>query len=648
MYGLFKVREPQNRKGFTLTELLVTIAIIAVVAAISIPIINNVIETSKREAIAADQEQINAFIAKYNKSGGYTYDGNGKFVGYVDKNGDGIASEDEKLEELIIDERFGVVVTVEDAPSNPQQISFNNPPLANFIVVGYKGKLTPPSLTVTGQAGIAIDPTSVSIADFVEPYSWSITSGTLPSGLSLNPSTGVVSGTPVVATNEARVVITVTDANGVKSSQEHLYSFTAPATLSPETQNIIGQATLPITPTTVSIENFTEPYSWSVTSGTLPEGLTLNTETGVVSGTPTQPTSETTVVITISDAAGNVKNQIHNYEFAAEPMVTPETQSISGVVGVDINPTTASLSGFQGATTWRVSAGTLPSGLSLNVNTGVVSGTPTATYPEANVVLEVEDDRGVKRTQVHTYTVSPAPTVSPTSVTVSGLSGQAITPTSVSTSNFVAPVVWTVTSGTLPTGLSLNSTTGSVSGTPTQAVTGRVVVITATDSRGLTRTQTHTYNIAAPEIVVVDYGVNTSGVTGGWYYDDCWNPPGTSRVGTTGSFFYQDSNGLSINAPYWGCGTASSNNNVNLAGVTSATITFSWSGVAYYGNSSVDWQLADGSRAGYTFRGLSSQSSQGLTTITVPITNGGNGKVNFGAGNTNGGRFYLHQLKFNY
>jgi hypothetical protein len=100
-------------------------------------------------------------------------------------------------------------------------------------------------------------------------------------------------------------------------------------------------------------------------------------------------------------------------------------------------------------------------------------------------------------------------------------------------------------------------------------------------------------SLARGPLIIFNYGTQNTIVTGGWSYDDCWNPPGTSGVGTQASYFYQNSNGLSIYSPYWGCGTASTINNVNLSGVKSVTITYSGSNLGYYSNGGVSWPLSD-------------------------------------------------------
>jgi hypothetical protein len=79
-----------------------------------------------------------------------------------------------------------------------------------------------------------------------------------------------------------------------------------------------------------------------------------------------------------------------------------------------------------------------------------------------------------------------------------GTAGSAITPTSVTAVGFGAGLSFAVTSGTLPTGLSLNTSTGAISGTPSSAYATANVVITATDSAGTTGTQTITFQFNAP------------------------------------------------------------------------------------------------------------------------------------------------------
>jgi hypothetical protein len=101
----------------------------------------------------------------------------------------------------------------------------------------------------------------------------------------------------------------------------------------------------PITPTPVTTVGFTAPLNWAVTSGVLPSGLTLNTSTGVVSGTPQEAIAEPgrEVVITVTDSAGSQGFQTHTYQFNQPPFLysfssatfTPGGQT--GQTGPNIN-----------------------------------------------------------------------------------------------------------------------------------------------------------------------------------------------------------------------------------------------------------------------------------------------------------------------
>ena len=122
----------------------------------------------------------------------------------------------------------------------------------------------------------------------VTPYSWSVTAGSLPIGLSLNSSTGAITGAPSGA-GISNFTVRVTDSNS------------PPATASAPLSIIITPAVLlSITTTSLPSGNVGNaysatltaiggvyPYTWSVTSGTLPDGLHLNASTGAITGTPT-------------------------------------------------------------------------------------------------------------------------------------------------------------------------------------------------------------------------------------------------------------------------------------------------------------------------------------------------------------------------
>lgn len=304
-------------RGLTLIELLVTIAVLAIVAAVAVPVVNNVVSTADTQASLQTQSDVRAFVDKYNSSGGYTYSpSTDTFTGYIDMDGDGVASEEEKIEVLTVDSsRFSIVSNPSDAPTDKSAIDFDAQPEAIFSVVGYAGTLSPESITISGYVGEAISATSVSVSDFQEPYSWSVSSGNLPDGLVLNTSTGVVTGTPS-APGTTLVEITLRDGNGATASQSHNYNFSEAPSITPSALNIENEVNKPIESTSVTATGFVEPYTWAVTEGEIPAGLTLDSSNGVVSGTPTQ-VGTSSATITITGANGQTASQVQNYDITS-------------------------------------------------------------------------------------------------------------------------------------------------------------------------------------------------------------------------------------------------------------------------------------------------------------------------------------------
>jgi hypothetical protein len=133
----------------------------------------------------------------------------------------------------------------------------------------------------------------------VTPYAWSIASGNLPSGLTLNSSTGGISGTPTAAGTFA-FTAQVSDSQTPTVTNTRQLSITInPASVAPPnitTTSLPGGRRFVAYSQTLQATGGVTPYTWSLASGSLPQGLGLNAATGVISGTPTKKGNSNFVV----------------------------------------------------------------------------------------------------------------------------------------------------------------------------------------------------------------------------------------------------------------------------------------------------------------------------------------------------------------
>jgi hypothetical protein len=121
------------------------------------------------------------------------------------------------------------------------------------------------------------------------PCTWAITSGSLPDGLNLNTSTGVISGEPTTAGSYA-FFITVTDTTGTSPQQGFVINVTQ-TPLSFLTTSLPDATEGSSYSEHVNVTGGTSPYTWTIVSGSLPNGLTLRASTGIINGTPDDDTA---------------------------------------------------------------------------------------------------------------------------------------------------------------------------------------------------------------------------------------------------------------------------------------------------------------------------------------------------------------------
>ncbi len=163
-----------------------------------------------------------------------------------------------------------------------------------------------PALTVTstslpdGAMNVAYT-TTLAASGGIAPYTWSISSGALPSWAKLDTSTGVISGTPN-ATGTTSFTVKVTDSTTPKAAiATQALSITVNTGLSVTTTSLPNGVVNVAYTTTLAASGGITPYTWSISSGVLPSWAKLDTSTGVISGTPVG-TGTTSFTVKVTDS----------------------------------------------------------------------------------------------------------------------------------------------------------------------------------------------------------------------------------------------------------------------------------------------------------------------------------------------------------
>jgi hypothetical protein len=345
----------------------------------------------------------------------------------------------------------------------------------------------------------------------------------LPTGLSINPTSCVISGTPSTLAGNTSHTITASNSSGNA----------APVTI-----------TIGVLNTAPSLAYSNQTYSFNLyaasTSGVptntggainsctatpaLPSGLSISPTTCEISGTPTVLSAATNYIVAYSNAMGNGTSRVVNITVAN---VVPSISYASASYNFNVNGVSATgvPTNIGGAITGCLVSPALPDGLNLSSTTCEISGTSTAVTSAANYTITPSNLVGNGASRVLNITISNVvPSIAYSSATYNFI-WNAISTSGAPTNAGGYPTNCT-SSPALPAGLSLSPTTCEISGTPTVLTVAGNYTITPSNVLGNGASRILTISVASPIVTngawaIYDASSATSFPAGGagqpWY-----------------------------------------------------------------------------------------------------------------------------------
>lgn len=301
------------------------------------------------------------------------------------------------------------------------------------------------------------------------PYTWS-TSSSLPEGLSLNPSTGLLTGTIAnQATGNFPLSIRVTGANGKSSAGN--FSLTVLPAFSWITNETLpsGKVVSPYSQN-MTVSGGKSPYKFGIKSHSkLPAGLSLNPATGLLAGVP-RTSGNFSFTMTVRDSAtpANTFERAFTLVVASYGLSINGSSSLSASQYSAIAPIAFTPSGGSGPYSWRTIPA-LPAGLKINTATGVISGTPLGAPGNYTVSVVVKDNNNQSVSKnLSIQILAPEPLAISTSSNLGATPSQSLYTQALQATGGKPPYKWSfVSKGNLPENANL-----SAMGTLTANATG--------------------------------------------------------------------------------------------------------------------------------------------------------------------------------
>lgn len=379
--------------------------------------------------------------------------------------------DEEKFEEAVPEIESDVPDTDPDDPTQP----LPEPP--KLLVI-------PPQTLPDGIVGDTFYSTAIQVEGGTGTYgNWTIINGALPGNLSLDSNSGVISGdllTSVIGDYTFKVEVSDFDKDGYPVQ-------IATKTLSMRVIDPLEITTGSLPDAVLGAAYYAKldatggftPYTWNLELAppySLPEGLSLDSSTGEITGTPTGRALYP-LNFKVADSTNPIQSDTKSLSIQVLDPISITTPTLydafRGGSYVDILLATGGTEPY----TWSVISGSPPEGLALTPGTNRIEGTVTQTAVTSTFTVQVTDSSSpiLTATQEITIDVYDPPTITTSSPLPDGTAGASYS-TTLSGSDGNTPYEWSVFSGALPDGLSLNTSTGEISGTPTTAGTSSFTI----------------------------------------------------------------------------------------------------------------------------------------------------------------------------
>ena len=335
-------------------------------------------------------------------------------------------------------------------------------------------------------------------------YTYAVTNGTLPAFMSLNTTTGEISGTPPNAGTYS-FQVAATDALSATGVQ----NFSVTVSTTPPSAGVVNRTVAYNSSANAIALALSGGAATSVMVNTPPSHGTANASGTSITYTPTTgyngPDSFTYIA---SNAAGASAPATVSITMTAPTMtVSPVSTTLAATAGTAFSQT-FSASGGSGTYTFQAT-GTPPNGITFNTAQAKLSGIPTQSGSFSVSIAATDTSTGNAVTSSRTYTLNvAAPTIN-IAMAVGTLARGVPVNLQATASGGIGSYSYSVTSGALPTGLMLTTGTGAITGTPTTAGSYSFTV-TATDDYSFTGSRGFNVSVDANAPIAVNDSVSTA------------------------------------------------------------------------------------------------------------------------------------------